>query len=428
MATLSQAPRTGSSALADRYREVRAATLALAEPLSAEDCALQSMPDASPTKWHLAHTSWYFETFVLEAEVPGYAPFHPAYRVLFNSYYNSVGEQYARPDRGLLSRPALADVLAYREHVDARVLDLLERDALDASRLEVARLGIHHEQQHQELILTDLKHLFSRNPNHPVYARASGPVGVPETAPPLDWRAFGGGLCEIGHAGDGFRFDNETPRHRAWIEPFELATRPVTNGEFLAFVEDGGYHEPIHWLSDGWATVQERGWSAPLYWTRRDGVWWTFTLGGLRELRLDEPVTHVSHYEADAFASWSGARLPSEAEWEHAAADVAPSGNLLESGAFHPLPARPAEGDAPLQLFGDVWEWTRSAYGPYPGYRPPQGALGEYNGKFMSSQMVLRGGSCATPESHVRATYRNFFYPDARWQFSGIRLARDARS
>lgn len=411
--------------LADRYRAVRAETLALAEPLSAEDCALQSMPDASPTKWHLAHTSWYFETFVLENAIPGYEPFDPAYRVLFNSYYNSVGEQYARPDRGLLSRPTLADVLAYRDHVDAALLPLLEKGTLDDFHHEVALLGIHHEQQHQELVLTDLKHLLSRNPTHPVYARTSGPPGPPGAPPPLGWCGYPGGLCEIGHAGTDFHFDNEAPRHRVWLEPFELATRPVTNGEFLAFVEDGGYRDPIHWLSDGWATVQERGWSAPLYWTRRDGVWWTFTLGGLRELRLDEPVIHVSHYEADAFATWSGARLPGEAEWECAAADAPVGGNLMESGALHPTPA---EGEGLLQLFGDVWEWTRSAYGPYPGYRPPQGALGEYNGKFMSSQMVLRGGSCVTPRSHVRATYRNFFYPDARWQFSGIRLARDARS
>jgi len=417
------------AALAKRYRAVRAASLALADPLSAEDCALQSMPDASPTKWHLAHTSWYFETFVLAAS-PGHRPFDPDFAYLFNSYYNSVGDQYARPHRGLLSRPTLDAVRAYREHVDAQVLALLERNALDPAARGVLRLGTHHEQQHQELILTDLKHLFGANPTGPVYRdSAARPLERPPAAGPASFAAFPGGLHEVGHADPSFAFDNEAPRHRVHLEPFALASRPVSNRDYLAFIEDGGYRDPAPWLSDGWTAVQQRGWEAPLYWRRSDDGdgWETLTLGGVRPLDPDSPVTHVSYYEADAYARWAGARLPTEAEWEVAAADAPVSGNFVESGALHPLPA-PASGGPLRQLFGDVWEWTASAYGPYPGFRPPRGALGEYNGKFMSGQMVLRGGSCASPADHLRASYRNFFYPDARWQFSGIRLASDAAS
>jgi len=422
MSAISRA--TAADALAQRYRAVRAATLALAEPLSAEDCALQSMPDASPTKWHLAHTSWYFETFALEPGLPGYRSFEPAFRVLFNSYYNGVGPQFARPQRGLLTRPSLDEVHAYREHVDRHMLLLLEDEKIDTALRDVILLGTHHEQQHQELVLTDVKHLLAQNPLAPVYRElAARPVHAHSGE--VCFVAFPGGVSEIGHAGSGFAFDNEGPRHRVYLEPFALASRPVTNREYLAFVAAGGYRDADPWLADGWAAVQRGNWEAPLYWQRRGDAWWTFTLGGLRELALDEPVVHVSFYEADAFARWSGSRLPTEMEWECAAAGSPIAGNFVESGALHPRPA-PSAASGLAQLHGDIWEWTRSAYAPYPGYAPPAGALGEYNGKFMSNQIVLRGGSCATPADHIRASYRNFFYPDARWQFSGIRLARDA--
>jgi ergothioneine biosynthesis protein EgtB len=411
-----------SGPLRDRFERVRRATERLAEPLSAEDCALQSMPDASPTKWHLAHTSWYFETFVLESALAGYRHFDPSYRVLFNSYYNGVGDQYPRPRRGLLSRPGLDEVLAYRRHVDRHVLALLDKgERLEASPAQVIELGIHHEQQHQELVLTDVLHLLSCNPLRPAYRAAPPPPRG--RAPAAGWLRIEGGVREIGHTGTDFAFDNEGPRHRVWLEPFELATRPVTNAEYLAFMEAGGYRQPEHWLADGWAAVREQGWEAPLYWERGAEGWRTLTLGGLQEVHAEEPVCHLSYYEADAYARWAGARLPGEAEWECAAQGVPVEGNFVESGRLHPAPA-PAAGLA--QLFGDVWEWTASPYVPYPGYRPPAGALGEYNGKFMSNQLVLRGGSCATPRSHVRASYRNFFYPHQRWQFSGLRLARDA--
>jgi ergothioneine biosynthesis protein EgtB len=407
--------------LHDRYREVRAASEGLCEGLSAEDCALQSMPDASPVKWHLAHTSWFFETLVLE-ELPGYAPFHPDFRVLFNSYYQSVGAQHPRPERSVLSRPSLYEVRAYRRHVDAGILRLLDAGAA-ASVLAVVELGLHHEEQHQELILTDLKHAFSRNPLRPAYReRRPEPAGPVQ---PLRWHALDAGLREIGHAGPDFAFDNERPRHRVFIEAFELASRPVTNAEFLAFVRDDGYRRAELWLSDGFATVAARAWQAPLYWEERDGEPWTFTLSGMAPLRPDEPVCHVSHYEADAYARWAGVRLPTEAEWEVAAQGAARDGGFVESGRLHPGPS-PAAGDHPAALFGDVWEWTSSAYTPYPGFRPLSGSLAEYNGKFMSNQLVLRGGSCATPRRHIRPSYRNFFPPDARWQWSGIRLARDA--
>ncbi|MDX1648879.1 MAG: ergothioneine biosynthesis protein EgtB [Myxococcota bacterium] len=410
--------------LTARFRSVRAATEALAAPLSPEDCTAQSMPDASPVKWHLAHTSWFFETFVLEPADPDWRTPDPAYRVLFNSYYHSVGRQYFRPDRGLVTRPGLAEVQRYRARVDEAVLRLLERGALDRRLQGVVELGLHHEQQHQELVLTDVKHLLAHNPMHPAYREV--PPEPRRPVPPLGWHAVEGGLREIGFAGPGFAFDNEGPRHRVWLEPFELAGRLVTVAEYLAFMEDGGYARPELWLSDGWAVVQERGWDAPLYWRGDDAEGWQAqTLAGLRALHPDEPVCHVSHYEADAYATWAGARLPTEAEWEVVAAELPVKGNFVENERFHPAPLGPADAAlGPAQLFGDVWEWTASAYAPYPGFRPPAGALGEYNGKFMANQMVLRGGSCATPNGHVRATYRNFFYPDARWQFSGIRLAR----
>jgi ergothioneine biosynthesis protein EgtB len=412
-----------ASGLASRYREVRAASEALRAPLSAEDCAIQSMPDASPTKWHLAHTTWFFETFVLERALPGRPPFDPSYRFLFNSYYNAVGPQYARPERGLLSRPSLADVLRYRAAVDEALLAWLEPpEPRAAELLAVVELGLQHEQQHQELILTDVKHAFGRNPLRPAYRTLPPPPRA--EAPPLRFEAFAEGVRAFGHAGEGFAFDNEGPRHRALVPAFALASRCATNAEYLAFVEDGGYERPELWLSDGWAWRQAEGVEAPLYWERAEGAWSTFTLAGPRALRAEEPVTHVSFYEAAAFAEWAGARLPTEHEWETAAAPAPVAGHFAPSGRLHPA-AAPA-GPRVAQLFGDVWEWTRSDYAPYPGYRPSAGALGEYNGKFMCNQRVLRGGSCATPAGHVRATYRNFFPPTARWQFSGIRLARDA--
>jgi ergothioneine biosynthesis protein EgtB len=419
------ASRGTESVLAARLAEVRAATEDLAHGLSPEDCAIQSMPDASPVKWHLAHTTWFFETFVLERGLRGYRPFDPAFRVLFNSYYNAVGEKRPRPERGLLSRPGLDQVLAYRRHVDEALGRLLAGAALAPEFAGLIELGIHHEQQHEELILTDLKHLLSRNPLRPAYQRP-WPL-TPVAQRKRGWIDFAAGVADIGHAGPGFCFDNETPRHRVWLDAFRIATHPVTHGDFIEFVEDGGYRRPELWLSAGWDAVQARGWQAPAYWEHRDGGWQTFTLHGMAPVDPNTPVCHVSFYEAEAFARWANERLPTEAEWEVAARAAPVDGNFLESRALHPLALREAPaGGAPAQVFGDVWEWTRSDYGPYPGYRAPEGAVGEYNGKFMSGQYVLRGGSCATPASHIRATYRNFFPADARWQFSGLRLARDA--
>ena len=411
------------SALQARYASVRAATVQLAAPLSAEDCALQSMPDASPVKWHLAHSSWFFETFLLVPSLEGYRPFADDFRVLFNSYYQAVGERHPRPERGLLSRPDLATVRAYRSHVDAAMEALLSMPLAAASRALV-ELGIHHEQQHQELILTDLKHLLSRNPTHPVY-RPGWPLQAVRPRARA-WHGYPGGIVDIGHAGTAFAFDNEGPRHRVLIEPFELAARPVSHGEFAEFITDGGYRQPALWLSAGFDTVQAQGWEAPLYWTRRDDTWRTFTLHGEVEIDPHAPVCHLSYFEADAYARWAGARLPTEFEWETAASRLAVEGNFVESGALHPVASSgDTRADVPDQMFGDVWEWTSSSYAPYPRYRPAEGAVGEYNGKFMCNQYVLRGGSCASPQSHLRATYRNFFPSDARWQFSGLRLARD---
>jgi ergothioneine biosynthesis protein EgtB len=411
--------------LLQQYQKVRCFTERICEPLCPEDYVVQSMPDVSPTKWHLAHTSWFFETFVLST-TPTYSLFHPTYGYLFNSYYNAVGERHARPQRGLLTRPTVEEIYRYRAYVDQHMNALLSSgdEAGIASVAPIVELGLHHEQQHEELAITDLKHVLACNPLRPAYLEtAAAPVaGSPR---PLGWQAFPGGVGSLGFDGAGFVFDNELPRHRVFLEPFRLATRAVTNDEYLAFMADGGYQRPELWLSDGWNTVGAQGWEAPLYWEQRDDTWQVQTLGGLRPVAGNEPVCHVSYYEADAYARWAGARLPTEAEWETAAAGLPIEGNFVESGRFHPAPA-PADGDDLQQMYGDVWEWTASSYSPYPGFRPTAGALGEYNGKFMCSQLVLRGGSCATPQSHIRASYRNFFPPDARWQFSGIRLANDA--
>lgn len=408
-------------ALAEHYGRVREVTESLCRPLDAEDAAVQSMPQASPVKWHLAHTSWFFETFLLSDALPGYRPFDPRFCYLFNSYYETVGARVARGERGLLTRPRLREVYEYRAHVDAGMQRLL-REASDERRRDIAplvELGLNHEQQHQELILTDVKHLFASNPLQPAYRpRAAEEAGA---APALRWIEHGPGIRAIGHSGDAFAFDNESPRHRVFLNAFRIAACPVTNGEYLEFMADGGYARPELWLSDGWAARGVQGWTAPLYWQHRDAGWESMTLAGVQPVSRAEPVCHVSYYEADAYARWAGARLPTEAEWEIAAADMPIAGNFLERERFHPTPV-PGEAS----FFGDVWEWTQSPYVGYPGYRPPAGALGEYNGKFMCNQFVLRGGSCATPRSHLRATYRNFFPPDARWQFMGLRLAQDA--
>ena len=447
------------------YRQVRATTLRLCEPLEVEDYVVQSMPDASPAKWHLAHTSWFFEQFLLKPLHPGYREYHEDFEYLFNSYYQSVGPMHQRPRRGLLSRPTVQEVMRYRMHVDRHIESLLDARADDEHLAALLELGLNHEQQHQELLLTDIKHLFSCNPLLPAYrppapadpgTRASpqGPALPPMTRP-MTFVAFDGGVHAIGAPGEhgdrpdagSFCFDNELPRHRILLEPYALADRLVTSGEYLEFIRDGGYRRATLWLSDGWQAVTQQGWNRPLYWSESLDA--EFTLAGLRDLDSAAPVSHLSYYEADAFARWAGARLPTEAEWELAAARQPVQGNLLDAGALHPLPAPPprridhrphpqsASPSSPKpalgsdqkslnQLFGDTWEWTASPYVAYPGYRGTSGALGEYNGKFMCNQWVLRGGSCATPAGHIRASYRNFFYPATRWQFAGLRLARGA--
>lgn len=409
-------------AQAEAYRRVRSLTERLAAPLSAEDQTVQSMPDVSPTKWHRAHVTWFFETFLLKPYRPGYREFDPRFGFLFNSYYEGVGARYPRAERGNVSRPGVAEVGAYRAYVDRHMIDLVAELDDDHPAAALIELGLHHEQQHQELLLMDIKHVLSRNPAFPAYDARTAVASGGERASELSWSSFDGGVVEVGHATAGFSFDNETPRHRVYLEPYRLANRLVTAGEWIEFIDAGGYDDPLLWLSDGWHASRAEGWAAPLYWHRRDDRWHVFTLQGLRPLDPAEPVAHVSHYEADAFARWAGARLATEAEWEHAAAGVAPCGNFVESGLLHPSAARAAAGTL-TQMFGDLWEWTASAYLSYPGFAPAPGAVGEYNGKFMSNQMVLRGGCCATPGSHIRASYRNFFYPAQRWMFSGVRLA-----
>jgi ergothioneine biosynthesis protein EgtB len=432
----STAASDSAAQLLARFHDVRDFTTRLCRDLAPEDCVVQSMPDVSPTKWHLAHTTWFFETFILKKWLPGYRPEIPEYAYLFNSYYNAAGDMHRRDLRGLISRPTVAEAQRYRLSVDTEIDNLISNadETLFRQVEPILILGIHHEQQHEELLVTDIKHVFAQNPLHPIFRERKIDI-VPENVPPLRFVEFKEGMVEIGHDGDGFCYDNEQPRHRAFVPRFALANRPVTNGEYLEFIEAGGYTRSEFWLSLGWMTVTEQRWQAPLYWTKQDGAWWNFTLSGSRPVDENEPVTHVSYFEADAYANWADARLPTEFEWEHAAAEIPIEGNFVERETFHPVACR-SSGQEPVlsasrmdrglaQMFGDVWEWTRSAYSPYPGYRAAPGALGEYNGKFMCNQYVLRGGSCATSRTHIRKTYRNFFQPEKRWQFTGIRLARD---
>ena len=423
--------------LAQRYEAVRRRSLQLVAPLSAEDMVVQSMTDASPAKWHLAHTTWFFETFLLVPLLDSYVPFDPTFGYLFNSYYEAVGARHPRPARGMLTRPSVERVCDYRDHVDAAMRELVAAQAGGNSELRtLVELGLHHEEQHQELLLTDLLHAFSCNPTDPAYLDADLPAEDADTAGGGDgWVAFEGGVVPVGHDGNGFAFDCEGPLHDALLRPYQLARQPVSNARWRAFMDDGGYCRPEFWLADGWARVQEEGWEAPLYWRDEgQGDWSVLSLRGRTPIDPAAPVAHVSFYEADAFARWAGARLPTEAEWEHAAQHAtrsatrgrAAEGNTLGSGALVPrAAARPAEGSL-QQMFGDVWEWTQTAYAAYPGFRPAAGAVGEYNGKFMCNQMTLRGGSCVTPDDHVRPSYRNFFYPHQRWQMMGLRLASDA--
>lgn len=435
-----------SNSLLKRFRDVRQATMQFRAPLTPEDLMVQSCPEASPVKWHLAHTSWFFETFVLNEFVAGYQQFHPDFRWLFNSYYKSLGEMPEKKLRASFSRPSLDQILAYRSHVDSAIARMLEHSAQDEALRRIV-LGLEHEQQHLELIATDIKHALFTNPLHPAYVAAPTGFGGNSVhiAPPLDWINFSPGypgrpgIAEIGITPDpaaieSFSFDNETPRHPVYIAPFRIASRLATCAEYLAFIDENGYSRPELWLSEGWDTMRTEGWQAPLYWQRdaSKSGWSIYTLHGFRPLdELSEtPVCHLSFFEADAFARWSGHRLPTEFEWEFVAAQQPIEGNLLEQESLHPSPATATakKARAPQQMYGDVWEWTQSPYTGYPGYKPLPGALGEYNGKFMSSQIVLRGGSCVTPKSHIRATYRNFFSPGTRWQFSGVRLARDGAS
>ena len=413
------------AALTSQYEQVRTLTDTLVEPLSAEDQLVQSMADVSPTKWHRAHTTWFFETFVLGAYQPDYVVVDPAYSYLFNSYYEAVGPRQPRAERGMLSRPSVDEISGYRGAVDASMIAFLkELEEDDPELLDLIELGLHHEQQHQELLLMDIKHVLWTHPLHPSYSDdlvAAPSAGPAQSAKPLSWTAFEAGLIDIGHDGDGFSFDNELPRHQTFVAPFEIANRLVTCGEWLAFINDGGYERADLWLSEGWQTVQTNQWDAPLYWFENDDEWQVFTLSGPRALRLDEPVAHVSLFEADAYARWADARLATEAEWEHAANHVLVEGNFADSGVLHPVPET---GSGLQQLFGDVWEWTSSSYSPYPGFATAPGAVGEYNGKFMINQAVSARRSCGHTPGHTRSTYRNFFPASARWQFGGVRLAR----
>ena len=417
--------------LFEKFQQVRQQSEKITSSLLAEDCIIQSMPDVSPPKWHLAHTTWFFETFILASTLQDYSFFHPDFGYLFNSYYKSLGKYHPRSQRGLLSRPPLEEIYRYRHYVDEKIENIFKHtpQLLNSEKIAAIELGLHHEQQHQELLLTDIKHIFYSNPLRPIYQ--ARPLSTSKQSNQGEnskntWIAYEAGLIEIGDKGERFSFDNERPRHRVFLESFELASRLVSNAEYLEFIQDAGYQRPELWLSDGWDAVLQNQWQAPLYWEKQDESWQLMTLSGMRPLEGAEPVCHLSHYEADAYARWAQARLPSEAEWEYAAQSVALEGNFLENEHYHPQALGSVKNEnSAHQLFGDVWEWTQSAYLPYPGFQIHPGALGEYNGKFMSGQMVLRGGSCLTPRSHIRASYRNFFPPSARWQCTGLRLARN---
>jgi ergothioneine biosynthesis protein EgtB len=409
-----------STLLLDQFNQVRLLSEQLCAPLATEDYVVQSMADVSPPKWHLAHTTWFFETFLLTPYLPGYEVFHPKYGYLFNSYYEAVGDRHPRFQRGLLTRPTATEIYQYRAYVNDAVRALIRTGLTHCEVEDLAVLGLHHEQQHQELLVTDIKHILASNPLRPAYRIDLACVDRNPQGSKAGWLAYEGGLHAIGHEGKGFAFDNESPRHSVYLQDYQLASHRVTNGEYLEFMEAGGYQNPEYWLAEGWTTRQQQDWRSPLYWEQNDGCWQVMTLGGLRSLDEQEPVCHVSLFEADAFARWAGKRLPTEAEWETAAAFISPQGNFLDQGCLHPVP----EGAADPQFYGNVWEWTQSAYLPYPGFQSAAGAVGEYNGKFMCNQMVLRGGSCATPLNHIRPTYRNFFPTSARWQFTGFRLAQ----
>ena len=414
-----------SLSLLSQYQQVRQVSDRICQPLATEDYVIQSMADVSPPKWHLGHTTWFFETFLLLPHLPGYQVFHPQFGYLFNSYYEAVGARHPRADRGLLSRPTVAEVYAYREYVDKAMRVLIETISDHSELLSSIVLGLHHEQQHQELLLTDIKHILGTNPLHPIYQGSKKIDQKSQLYSSHKWLEYPGGLVSIGHQGNDFAFDNESPRHQTYLQEYKLADRLVTNGEYLEFIQAGGYQQAQYWLAEGWATVQSQQWQAPLYWEQIVGQWWVMTMGGLLPMDEHEPVCHVSFYEADAYASWRGSRLPTEAEWEIATVGIPLEGNFLGGASstghddlLHPTPRTNSH-----QFFGDVWEWTQSAYLPYPGFRVADGAIGEYNGKFMCNQMVLRGGSCVTSQTHIRSTYRNFFPTSTRWQFTGIRLA-----
>ncbi len=422
-----QASRQDSKNLLQRFKEVRNNSLVLTHGLSDADATVQSMPDASPAKWHLAHTSWFFEAVILNRHQGGYKPFDETFHFLFNSYYEALGPRHARPNRGLLTRPSLDRVRDYRAHVDSHLVQLLDRSEVSHRVMDLVELGLNHEQQHQELLLTDLLHLFAQNPLNPAYRP---PVPLPYSgATPSGpaWVNFTGGIHKVGYQGSRFAFDCETPRHQTLLQDFALASHPVSVGQWITFMQDGGYTNPLHWLSDGWALVQKDQWQAPAYWEMRDGQWWTMSLHGFQPVNKTAPVCHISFFEADAYARWAGHRLPTEFEWEVAAQGVDTNGHFADCALYRPLPAAGGgdKGDGLNQMFGDVWEWTSSPYMAYPGFKSMEGVVAEYNGKFMSGQYVLRGGSCVTPADHIRASYRNFFYPHQKWQFSGLRLARD---
>jgi ergothioneine biosynthesis protein EgtB len=414
-----------STLLLQQYKQIRGFSKQIVSPLEVEDFVIQSIPDVSPPKWHLAHTTWFFETFILIPYLKDFTRFNDTYDYLFNSYYETHGKPYPRDARGLLARPSVEEIFQYREYVDDHMKSLLEQCNCEilAEVEPIIEIGLHHEQQHQELLVTDIKYNFSINPLKPLYQETA--VKKQTSVPALNWVHFNEGIVETGHSSEGFSFDNERPVHKSWLDRYAIANRPVTNGEFISFMESGGYEKPEYWLSEGWSIVKSEQWQAPLYWEKVDGIWYTFTMSGMQKVDEDEPVTHISFYEADAYARWAGYRLPTETEWEHAMFKQEMVGNFADDGRFHPSADYNKEKESMKKAFGDVWEWTSSPYVPYPRSKPLEGTLGEYNAKFMCNQLVLRGGSCATHSTHMRLTYRNFFHPDKRWQFSGVRLAKD---